>query len=191
MPADQRADPAAEDARRSPVRFLLGAVVVVMVGFWLWVMGMAFGIFDTPDNPDVIDAPEFTARAEAACAATIAEIDALPSPREADTLADRAAQVARGTTLTESMVAELQSAAVLVGDPNDAELVDRWLDDWEAYVDDRLRHVEKLETADPDASDRDLAFTLSERAGGGIYTRRIDGFATLNDMASCRVPGDV
>ena len=59
------------------------------------------------------------------------------------------------------------------------------------YLVDRWTHVTKLESADADASGRDLTFTLRARTAGGIYTRRIDGFANANKMPSCHVPGDI
>ena len=69
--------------------------------------------------------------------------------------------------------------------------MEAWLADWDFYVEDRWIHVDRLDAADENTPDRELRFTLRERAEGGIYTRRIEALANVNDMESCRVPGDV
>jgi hypothetical protein len=99
--------------------------------------------------------------------------------------------VAVATELTATMISDLRAATALITAPGELEIVEKWLADWDIYLGDRERHIRKLETADENTSGRDLAFTISEPASGGLYTRRIEGFANVNDMASCRVPGDI
>ena len=55
----------------------------------------------------------------------------------------------------------------------------------------RQAYAERLRAAPADAERSDLAFTLTERSSGGIYTRTIDGFAEVNDMTSCVAPHDI
>lgn len=177
-----------DSARRpwSAGRAGLTMLVLGLVGFWAWVF-----LFAPRDNPDRLEADAFTERAEGICAATHAAIDALPSPRETPLPADRAVQVAVATDLTAAMVDELRAATNLITDPEDFETVERWLEDWDTYLGDRERHHDKLQAADEDTSGRDLAFTISETASGGAYTTRLAGFANVNNMASCDVPGDI
>jgi hypothetical protein len=167
-------------------RLALSALVVAMIAFWGWIF-----LFAPRDNPDSLADTRFPEQAESICAATQTAIDDLPSPRETLDPADRAVQVAIGTDLTRAMVADLRRLTDDIDTVEERELVDLWFDDWDVYIDDRIRHVEKLEAADADTSGRDLAFTLRARAAGGIYTRRIDGFANVNDMESCHTPGDI
>ena len=51
------------------------------------------------------------------------------------------------------------------------KLLEAWFADWDAYVRDREAYVERLSTPRrADAERSDLAFTLTERSSGGIYT---------------------
>jgi hypothetical protein len=169
-----------------PSRIALGVVVVALVVFWGWIY-----LFAPRDNPDRLATRSFAADAETICAPLQAEINALPLGNNAETPQERARQVEDGTVFTIEMVAALVEASHEITDADDDRIVDEWLDDWAAYVQDREAYVTKLDAAGPETSARDLAFTLTERASGGIYTRRIDGLANVNNMASCHVPGDV
>ena len=75
--------------------------------------------------------------------------------------------------------------------PSDAALVHSWLGDWDTYLADRYAHVNKLRNADEDTPDQDLRFLVSDITAGGVYTTRMDGFARLNNMDACQVPGDI
>ncbi len=167
-------------------RLALGALVAVMTLFWIWIF-----VFVSRENPDRLEGREFPARAEEICGATQAAINDLPSAQQTPLPADRAVQVAIGTDLTEKMVTDVRATTHLITNDDDLEIVDSWLEDWDAYVHDRRRHVERLEAADESTPGRDTAFTLTERSASGFYTRRIDGFANVNDMVSCHVPLDV
>jgi hypothetical protein len=149
-------------------------------------------VFVPRDNPDRFTSPAFAEAAEPICAAAHEAIDALPAGVTASSPQERAVAVREGTEITAEMVADLRSLLPLVDDPDDLEILDRWFEDWEeGYLVDRWAHVERLENATPDTDDRDLAFLIQDRAEGGFYTRRIDGLANVNDMASCVVPGDI
>lgn len=173
--------------RRVTTRVTLTLVVLAMVGMWAWIY-----LFAPRDNPDRLESRDFAASAEALCLPLQAEINALPTGRDADTVAERTEQIVAGTELTETMVAALRDAAdkhVTAG--HDLLVLEAWFDDWDAYLQDRRRHVSKLQSLGESAEGSDLRFILTERAEGGIYTRRIDGLANVNDMESCHTPLDL
>jgi len=167
-------------------RLALSVVVILIVAMWVWIY-----LFAPRTNPDRLADRAFVAQAESICAPFSAEILALPRGNTATTPTSRARQVETGTNITRSMVDALEVAAASLEDPDDIKILEAWFEDWQAYLVDREAHVVKLDSAGPDTSARDLAFTLTERASGGIYTRRIDGLANVNDMESCQVPRDV
>ena len=175
-------------------RWLGGLFVVGSFVFWAW----AFSPWARSENPGRLDDRSFVAWADQRCAEAQAAIDDLPSPREASSRAERAEQVDRGTDEVEALVtdirlrAEASLASSTAGDgPPDADLVGAWLEDWDVYVSDRRSHSERLRTADADTPDRELRFLLLDLTEGSTYTERMDGFARLNNMDSCQVPGDV
>lgn len=171
----------------SATKILLALVVVAMVAMWFWIY-----LFASRDNIDRLESREFAEAAEAICAPVQAEIDALPTGRDAETPEERSDQVEQATRLTETMVASLRAAAeVHLASAEDRALVEAWLTDWDFYIEDRWSHVDRLDRATVDTPDEDFRFTLRERAGGGLYTTRMEGFANVNDMASCHVPGDI
>jgi hypothetical protein len=163
------------------------SMVVLLGGFWIW----AFSPWAPDDNPDRLADREFAQSAEARCAATLDRIDAIPSAREADTPADRADQVEAGTLEVEALVADLGELATQVENPAERELIADWLVDWDHYIADRWNHVDTLRDADATTPDRDLAFVLNPGPDGAVYTERLDGFARVNTMDSCVIPGDV
>lgn len=172
----------------------LGAVFVVgSFLFWLW----AFSPWARSENPARLDDRAFAAWAESHCARAKAEINFLPSPRNADSFNQRANQVEQGTNITERLVGDLRASAAGLSEetanqgPPDAVLVRAWLADWEVYLADRRAHAARLRNASDDTPDRDLWFVVSDVVSGGIYTERMDGFARVNNMDSCQIPGDV
>ena len=175
-------------------RWLVGLFVVGSFVFWAW----AFSPWARTENPARLDDRGFVQWADQRCARAQTAIAALPTARQAASRAERADQVDRGTDEVEMLVAALRMRAdasleeSTSGDgPPDAELVDAWLDDWDVYVSDRRGHSAKLRTADDDTPDRELRFLLVDMTEGSTYTERMDGFARLNNMDNCQVPGDV
>ena len=175
-------------------RWLGGLFVVGSFVFWAW----AFSPWARTENPGRLDNRSFVAWADQRCAQTQAAINALPTARQAASRQERADQVDRGTDEVESLVADirLRADASLSGSadgdgPPDADLVAAWLEDWDVHVTDRRSHAERLRTADEDTPDRELRFLLVDLTEGSTYTERMDGFARLNDMDNCQVPGDV
>ncbi len=175
-------------------KWLGGLFVVGSFVFWAW----AFSPWARSENPGRLDDRSFVAWADQRCAEAQAAIDALPSPRQASSRAERADQVDRGTDEVEALVADmrLRAEATLAtstagGGPPDADLVGAWLEDWDVYVSDRRNHSARLRSAGDDTPDRELRFLLVDMTEGSTYTERMDGFSRLNDMDSCQVPGDV
>ena len=166
---------------------LLVILLLAMLAMWVWIY-----LFAPRTNPDRLQSRSFAQAAEAVCAPLQDAINALPSGRDVDTVAARNAQIIAGTELAEAMLMALRELAPLhLSDVGDQRLVDAWFADWDAYLQDRRNHTDKLGALGEQASDNDLRFILSQRAEGGIYTRRIDGFANVNDMASCHTPLDI
>jgi len=173
--------------KRTSARVFLTLVVLSIIGMWVWIY-----LFAPRDNPDRLQSRSFAAAAENACVPLQAQINALPTGRDVDTVGERTAQIAAGTELTETMVAALRRAfRTHVSDQGDSLILNAWFADWDAYLEDRWRHVAKLEALGEGATGADLRFILRERAEGGIYTRRIDGLANVNDMSSCHTPLDL
>ena len=170
----------------SATRIALAAVVLLIVAMWVWIY-----LWAPRDNPDRLETRAFAEAAQAWCEPFEADLDALPITTTDTTIEERADNVAEGTRLTATMVEGLKDEAASVTQENDRKLLDLWFADWDAYVADRELYVGRLRDAAPDADRSDLAFTLTERAAGGIYTRTIDGFAEVNEMTACGVPRDI
>ena len=168
--------------------------MVASFGFWAW----AFSPWARTENPGRLDDRDFAAWADQRCEQAHAAIDGLPTARQAQSHAERAEQVDRGTAFVESLVADLRrsagdtlSAVSESNGPPDVELAQAWLDDWDTYIADRRDHAARLRAADEDTPDRELRFLLVDMTEGSTYTERMDGFARLNDMDACQIPGDV
>lgn len=180
-------------------RVLAAAVLAASFVFWVW----AFTPWARRENPARIDDRGFAAAADARCADLQAFIATLPPARPETALRQRADQVRTGTEAVESLIADLRASAAGLSTatdsngPPDSELVGSWLEDWGVYVADRRAYESSLEaaaSAEPDGAvgqDADIRFLLSDVAPVGIYTERMDGFARLNNMDNCQVPGDV
>ena len=175
-------------------RWLGGLFVAGSFVFWAW----AFSPWARTENPGRLDHRSFVAWADQRCAQAQAAINALPTARQAASRLERADQVDRGTDEVESLVADIRLraeaslSATTAGDGTpDADLVAAWLEDWDVHVTDRRNHAERLRTADEDTPDRELRFLLVDLTEGSTYTERMDGFARLNDMDNCQIPGDV
>ena len=174
--------------------WLGGLFVVGSFVFWAW----AFSPWARTENPGRLDDRSFVAWADERCARAQEAINALPTARQAASRQERAEQVDRGTDEVESLVADIRlraetslSVSTDGNGPPDADLVAAWLEDWDVHVSDRRSHSERLRTADEDTPDRELRFLLLDLTEGSTYTERMDGFARLNDMDNCQVPGDV
>jgi len=167
-------------------RIALGVVVALIVGMWVWIY-----VFAPRDNPDRLETRSFATAAEQICAPFSVQIFEIPRTTTDTSIAQRAEHVDRGTTLARDMIDDIKTAATVVTAARDLRLLELWFADWDAYIDDRNAYHDRLVHAPADANRRDLAFTLTERSSGGNYTKTIEGFAEVNDMSSCGVPGDI
>ncbi len=153
-------------------------LTVALAGFWIW----AFSPFPDRGNPDRMTDRAFPAAAEVICSEARTVIDALPAASTAADFADRADLVDRGTQVVRAMIADL--TALEVDNAEEQSWVDAWLDDYATYTDDRDSYAARLRAGDDDAP------TFTVRGVEGVPTL-VTGFAKVNDMPSCEVPGDV
>jgi hypothetical protein len=153
-------------------------ITVALAGFWIW----AFSPLPDRGNPDRMTDRAFPAAAEAVCAEARSAIDALPAANTADDFAARADLVDRGTVVIRGMIADL--GTLPVDNAEERGWVDAWLDDYATYTDDRDSFAALLRAGD------DRAPTFSVRGLEGVPTL-VTGFAKVNNMSSCEVPGDV
>ncbi len=175
-------------------KWLGGLFVAGSFVFWAW----AFSPWARSENPGRLDDRAFVEWADQRCARAHTAINALPTARQAGSRTERADQVDTGTDEVEALVADLRlrAAASLPAStegngPPDVDLVGAWLEDWDVYISDRRKHSMRLRTADADTPDRELRFLLVDMTEGSTYTERMDGFARLNNMDNCQIPGDV
>lgn len=177
-------DPAGEDVdggRRGWTLGRVAAVVVVLAIVLMWIY--AFSGVAAKDPPDQLDDPAFAQAAEPVCAATVEQLDELPSARDAGSPEQRAVTVREANALLTTMVDDLEALVPDSGD-RDERITGLWLDDWRTHLDDRAAYADALADGGTDAPQ----FTAR---GGRSITATIDNFAKVNDMASCTTPLDL
>ena len=183
-PTPERTDPADDDAdagRRGWTVGRVAAVVVVLAIVLMWIY--AFSGVAAKDPPDQLDDPAFASAAEPVCAATMDELEALPSARDAASPEERAQTVRDANALLATMVDDLDAIAPDGGDRDD-RITGLWLADWRTHLEDRAAYADALAAGSTDAPQ----FTAR---GGRSITATIDNFAKVNDMASCASPLDL
>jgi hypothetical protein len=168
--------------RRSPLtlvgRALAGLVVIASFGIWAYRFS---GQADRPP-PDLLADTDLAARAEAICAAAVADVDAMPSAADAVDGPDRAEQVIRATDRFAVMVTELE--ALEVTGAEDQVIMNGWLGDWRVLLGDRRGYAEAV------AIDPAAPFLMTDVAANERLDRRITRMATTNAMPSCAMPTD-
>ena len=155
--------------------FIFGAIAFWIFAFSPW----ARDIFQAPDQ---IADEAFVARIESTCAASVARLDALPSPRSADGPIERADIVEDSNVILTQLTDEL--AVLDGGTTDDQRLISLWLQDWEVLITDRENHVDRLRT------EGDVRF-LNTIVDDIFVAERMNGFARVNDILSCAPPGDL
>lgn len=159
---------------------LIVALSVVLV--WGYVMFIAFT--DGRAEPrDRLSDVAYRERAEATCAPFAEAVAELPLASELETPQERADVLDEATAVLRQMVAALES----VEPPSvtdEAAAVERWVDDWWTYLDDRDAYSERFREG------LDEAFRVTDVGGQQIDTS-IDDFAHVNYMESCETPNDV
>lgn len=163
----------------SPGRIASLVLVGCIIAFWIW----AFSPLAPRGHPDELDDSAFSELAEVQCAASLLDLNAVPGARNAADLADRAQQIEQTSAILSIMVADL-AEQVPAGPSRDADLVERWLRDWDIYIGDRLRYANQF------SQGIDTAFEVTAIDGDQV-TSALDLFATINRMPSCIAPGDV
>ena len=110
------------------------------------------------------------------------ELDALPSIRSAESPQERATNVDLANAALVEMTSDIAAFGTAFED--DGRLLGLWLDDWEVYMADRITHADRLRAGE------DVRF-LNTEADGIFIAERMNGFARVNNMDSCQVPGDL
>ncbi len=163
----------------TPGRVLATALLVIVVGFWVW----AFSPFAPHTHPDELDDPAWAAAAGPLCENAEQVLDKLPRASDARTLVERADQIDAGTAIYRSLLADLAAIAPAAS-TEDGVVVREWLADYGTYLDDRDRHSELLR------SGIDQPFETTSKARRQI-TIPVDEFAKGNRIAACVTPQDV
>ena len=170
-------------SRRRLRRFGVLAVAASFVVIWGYVMYLSF-VEGRSDPRDELDDTEWVATAEATCAPTAAAVDRLPLASELDSPDERAAVLDSATDELVGMVDRLRALEPPAGEA-EARAVDRWLDDWDTYIQDRRAY------ADGFRADVDEPFTVTDRGGYQVDLLLHDFAAEANEMPSCAPPEDV
>ena len=159
-------------------RVVLALVVLASFGVWVYAYS---GLADRR-APDTFDDNTFVARAEAICAATQIELEALPNALEAADEHERADQIRVSTQVYRDMVDRL--ALEITGSERDVGIIELWLERWRIILNDRDAYADRLDV-DPNAF-----FYLSSDAGRRAE-RSLTYVADTNGMYSCGAPEDV
>lgn len=174
------------DRRRGLRRLGVLAVVISFVGIWGYVMYLTF--FEGRAEPrDRMGDTRFTAAAEDTCAESVAFFEQLPFANEVGSPEERADLLDAGTDELEVMVTRLEGL-VPPRDADEAVAVERWLDDYRTFIQDRREYA--AAQRDPTSDRYDRPFAVTDRGGFQIDVL-LDDFALVNDMDSCETPDDV
>ena len=142
------------------------------------VLGLAWARGSGPDLPPrTLDDRAFARRADAVCSRALPALrQDRPEAREPrGDAATMASQVERAADGLADVAGQLRSLPVAAAD--EAE-VDRWLDDWDAYVAVGRRYAEAVRRDDRDAY-------TAVAAEGRPLTRRVFLYARANGMPAC------
>lgn len=167
--------------RHAIPRVLGMAVFLILIVFWIWV----FANRDTIPHNDEFNDPTYSEAAEAVCAKRQAAIAELPLATAAENAIERGDLLELGTVELELMVAELGQIAP-PSNAQGADGVDKWLTDYEVYLEDRRVYRDILATGD------DPPFLISPSTFQDVrVTDLLSTFAEVNAMDSCAPSGDV
>jgi hypothetical protein len=160
--------------------------VVVLSIATMWIYGWFFAPRDVVNR---IDDRGWAESAQARCEAAATAIAALPAARDFDDFDDpvqRAERIAAADQVTVELRAMLTDLEALAApdDAGDRTLVSLWLGDYRSYVEDRDVHVAAWRAGE------NPRFAETDNDGQPI-SLRMDEFARVNDMTSCKVPADL
>lgn len=153
----------------------------MIASFGVWAYAYS-GFADRPP-PDLLEDIDLAVRAEAVCAAAVADVEAMPGAQDAVDELDRSRQVLASTDRFEAMVADLEGLDVVAAD--DRVIMTGWLGDWRTLLDDRRRYAAAV------ADNPEATFFLTNVAPGERLDRRLTRVADVNRMSSCGAPTDV
>jgi hypothetical protein len=183
VPEGESAPGSTAPRRRSWRRFGLLVVVLSFVATWGYVMYLSIFV-GRADPRDHLEDSRWVETAEATCAPTSAYVASLPFASEVDDPAERADLLDTATDELDRMVDRLR-ALDEPSRPEEARAVDRWLDDWAVYVEDRREYADAFRAGE------DRPFTVTDRDGYQVDVLLEDFAAEANDMPSCAPPDDV
>ena len=166
-------------------RVAILAVVVLLGAMWV------YALFYAPTgSPEKVNDPGWARQAEALCAKGRVAIDALPAARTfkdvkpvSEALRQRADGAERATTILADRVAALR--ALPLADAASVKLVGTWLVDYGNYVGDRRAQIASWRKG------QNPMFAETAADNGAPGSLRMDEFARLNAMPSCKVPQDI
>lgn len=161
-------------------RIAAAIFIIAAIAFWIFAFSpWARDIFQAVDQ---LEDEGLVLQLEDRCAAALAEMDALPSVRSAESPANRADNLELANAALVRMTEDIAGFGTAF--PGDGRLIGLWLGDWDIYIADRVTHVQRLRT------EGDVRF-LNTEADGIFIAERMNGFARVNNMDSCQVPGDL
>jgi len=177
--------PTIDAPSRRRVNPFAAAIVVGLLVMWGYVVYLAFFV-GRADSPDKIDEVMFVTEAEARCAEALSFVETLPLPEtQAGDPVGRADTVESATAEFDDMAGDLRVLADrLVADPESADIVGLWLNDWDTVVADRFDYASRLRV-DPEAR-----LLVTPGPNGRQVSLQVDEFAGTNDMPSCKHPLD-
>ncbi len=160
----------------------IAAVVFIVGAIAFWAFAFSPQARERFQAPDQITDEVYVAAIETRCSVAVAEMEALPSSRTAESPEARGLIVEQANASLERMRSDL--AGLPGGSDDDRELVGKWLDDWDFYIQDRVAHAEKL-------ANGDTGRFLNTERDGIFIAERMSGFARRNNIRSCLPPGDL
>jgi hypothetical protein len=177
--------PATTSSRRwRPAAIIVVVALAALAAMWFYNL-----VFADTTNPNRLPDRAWAAQAESICSGYADRIDDLPRANsfsdiepKSEALRQRAEVGRQATDLLTAMVADLR--ALRPADQVSADAVSKWLTDYDTYLGDRHRHLERW------AAGEDPPF-VETADGRRPLSIGMDDFAAANDMSSCEVPGDL
>lgn len=166
-----------DGSTRKVGRYVAVSLVLALALMWIYVLF----VVSPESTEDKLHDNAFPTAAQPVCQATIDRLQQLgvvnqtaATPQERATLVDKADGALR------TMVQQLRTLVPPSGD--DAAAVNKWLDDWDQWLQDRQTWSAKL------ANGEDAPFLEKQRNTGEPLSKARDAFATTNNMHACTTP---
>ncbi|MGI9645497.1 MAG: hypothetical protein ACR2O6_09335 [Ilumatobacteraceae bacterium] len=151
----------------------VGLLLTGFTAFWIWAL-----FFASKEAVNKIDDRAWAERAEAICAETELELEALDAQVSVDPEV-RAGLIVHSTDLLAAMLDDV--VAVEPEDPKGQAIVPDWEREYRILLEDRYRYAERVRAGE--------IVPFTETAVNNIpITERIETFAGDNEMPSCSPP---